>query len=270
VSLIDVNDTTIYYERSGQGPSMLFVHGMFGHADVWADQTVRLSDHYACVRYDRRGHTRSARGNAAVNTSQHADDAAALIDALDLAPCLVVGSSGGALIAIDLALRYSELLRGVVLSEPPLFSLDPDAGQAFMSELAPRIEEAIASGGLRAGVDAFMSTVCMEMWLTLDDDRRDRLRDNAEISFTDLNAPPLEVEDADLAGVMVATSVVAGTTSLPVFRSVARRLAALLPDARVVEIVGGHVPYLEHPDTFAEVVKMFAAELDKRPATASS
>ena len=64
MSLIDVNDTTIYYERIGQGPSMLFVHGMCGHADVWADQAVRLSDRYACVRYDRRGHTRSGRGNA--------------------------------------------------------------------------------------------------------------------------------------------------------------------------------------------------------------
>ena len=128
----------------------------------------------------------------------------------------------------------------------------------------------MARGGLRAGVDAFMSTVCAEMWSILDEDRQDRLRDNAEISFTDLKAPPLEVEDADLAGVTIAALVVAGTTSLPVFRSVARRLAALLPDARFVEIVGGHVPYLEHPRTFAEAVKVFAGDLDKRPATASS
>ena len=128
----------------------------------------------------------------------------------------------------------------------------------------------MARGGLRAGVDAFMSTVCAEMWSILDEDRRDRLRDNAEIGFTDLKAPPLEVDDADLAGVTVAALVVAGTTSFPVFRSVARRLAALLPDGRFVEIDGGHVPYLEHPQAFAEVVKVFAGELDKRPATASS
>ena len=53
----------------------------------------------------------------------------------------------------------------------------------------------MAGGGLRAGVDAFMSTVCAEMWSILDEDRRDRLRDNAEIGFTDLKAPPLEVDD---------------------------------------------------------------------------
>ena len=74
-------------------------------------------------------------------TSQHADDAAALIEALGLAPCLIVGSSGGAAIAVDVALRHGHLLRGAVLSEPPLFSLDPDAGQALMGELRPRLEQ---------------------------------------------------------------------------------------------------------------------------------
>ena len=68
------------------------------------------------------------------------------------------------MIAVDLALRYPELLRGVVLSEPPLFSLDPDGGEALVRELTPRIEEAISRGDPRAGVDAFMSIVCTEMW----------------------------------------------------------------------------------------------------------
>ena len=62
----------------------------------------------------------------------------------------------------------------------------------------------------------------------------------------------------------------AGTTSLPVFGSIARRLAGLLPNGRLVEIGGGHVPYLEHPHAFADVVEDFAGELDTRPATASS
>ena len=38
---IDVTDTTLYYERTGQGPAMLFVHGMCGDAEVWADQAWR-------------------------------------------------------------------------------------------------------------------------------------------------------------------------------------------------------------------------------------
>ncbi|MGH9117973.1 MAG: alpha/beta fold hydrolase [Acidimicrobiales bacterium] len=267
---IDVNDTTLYYERSGHGPGVLFVHGMCGHADVWADQAERFSDRYTCVRHDRRGHSRSARGDAPITTTQHANDAAAIIEALDLAPCQVVGSSSGAVIAVDLALRYGGLLRGVVLSEPPLFSLDPEAGRAAMSELMPRIDDAIASGGIRAAVDAFMSFACSEAWSMLDEDRKDRLRDNAEIGFTDLQSPPLDVGPADLAAIRVPALVVAGTTSVPGLRSVARRLAAALPDARFVEIAGGHVPYLENPETFAHAVSVFAAELDRRAPVPSS
>lgn len=122
---IDINDTTLYYQRTGQGPAMLFVHGMCGDAEVWADQARRFSDRFTCVRYDRRGHSRSARGTSTISDALHADDAAALIEALELGPCLLVGSSGGAAIGVEVALRHGHLLRGAVFSEPPLFSLDP-------------------------------------------------------------------------------------------------------------------------------------------------
>ena len=39
---IDINDTTLYYERAGTGAAILFVHGMCGDADVWAEQARRL------------------------------------------------------------------------------------------------------------------------------------------------------------------------------------------------------------------------------------
>jgi pimeloyl-ACP methyl ester carboxylesterase len=51
---VEVNDTRLYYERDGRGPAMLFVHGMCGDAEVWADQARRFADRYTCVRYDRR------------------------------------------------------------------------------------------------------------------------------------------------------------------------------------------------------------------------
>ena len=217
------------------------------------------------MRYDRRGHTRSARGDAPLSDALHADDAAALIEALDLAPCLLVGSSGGAAIAVDVALRHGHLLRGVVLSEPPLFSLDRDAGRVVMGELGPRVEEAMASGGPSAAVDAFFSLVCPGLWAMLDEDRKDRYRANADIGFADLRAPSLDVTAADLAAVTVPALVIAGDTSHPALRSIAHRLAAALPDARFIELADcGHVTYAEQPDAFAHAVSVFAAELDRR------
>lgn len=265
---IDINDTTLYYERTGQGPAMLFVHGMCGDAEVWADQARRFSDRYTCVRYDRRGHSRSRRGAATIDDSVHAGDAAALIESLGLAPCLLVGSSGGGAIAVQVALRHGHLLRGAVFSEPPVFSIDPAAGQAFVQDLAPRLEEAVERSGSAAWVDAFFSVVCPGLWSMLDEDRKDRYRANADIGFTDLRSPSLDVAPQDLAAVTVPALVLAGDTSHPSLRAVAHRLAEALPDARFVELDDcGHVTYAEQPDLFATTVAVFAAELDRRAAT---
>lgn len=271
MATVDISDISLYYERVGNGPTILFVHGIFGDADAWANQAARLSDRYTCVRYDRRGYTRSTRGTATVTDALHADDAAALIEALDLAPCLVVGSSSGAAITVDVALRHGRLLRGVVLSEPPLFSIDPDAGQALMSEVGPRINDAMATDGPPSGVDAFMSTVCPGLWSILDDDRKATYRANADIGFTDLQSPSLDTTPADLAGIALPVLVLSGSASHPSFPSVAHRLATALRDARFVELEGsGHVTYAERPDEFENAVSVFAAELDLRRTTAST
>jgi len=267
---IDIDDTTLYYERTGHGPALLFVHGLCGDAEVWADQAQRFSDRYSCVRYDRRGHSRSTRGDKTISDALHAEDAAALIEALDLAPCLLVGSSGGAAVGVEVALRHHELLRGAVFSEPPLFSLDPAAGQELMRELLPVLEQATASGGPRAAVDAFFSLVCPGLWSTIDESGRDRYRGNADIGFTDLRSPSLAVSADDLYAVTTPALVIAGSTSHASLLSVARRLAAALPDARFVELEGcGHVTYAERPDDFAKAVSVFATELDRRAVTAS-
>jgi 3-oxoadipate enol-lactonase len=266
---IDINDTTIHYERTGQGPAMVFVHGMCGDADVWADQAERFSDRSTCVRYDRRGHTRSGRGDAAISDALHADDAAALIDALDLAPCLLVGSSSGAAIAVEVAVRHGHLVRGAVFSEPPLFSLDPEAGQAVAHDLAPLVESATATGDTRGFVDAFFSLVCPGLWSIIDDDRKDRYRDNADIGLTDVRSPTFDVTAEELSVITIPALVIAGDSSHPSLRSVAHRLAAALPDARLVELADcGHVTYAERPNEFAHAVSVFAAELDRRGATA--
>jgi pimeloyl-ACP methyl ester carboxylesterase len=267
---IAIDDTTLHYERTGRGPAMLFVHGMCGDADVWADQARRLSDRSSCVSYDRRGHSRSGRGARPISAARHADDAAELIEALGLAPCLLVGSSGGAAIGIDVLVRHGHLLQGAVLSEPPLFSLDPAAGEVITGELTPVLQQASAADDPgAAAVDAFFSMICPGLWSILDEERKDHYRANAEIGLTDLRSPPLALAAEDLAAVSIPVLVLAGDRSHPSLRSLARQVAAAVPDARFVELAGsGHVTYAERPDGFAGAVRTFADELDRHGAPA--
>jgi pimeloyl-ACP methyl ester carboxylesterase len=262
---IPVRDTTIYYEQAGQGPSLLFIHGMCGNATVWAGQVDRLGDRFSCVTYDRRGHTRSAMGAEPESVATHAADAAALIEALGLVRPVVVSSSGGARIAVELARTRPDLLAGAVFSEPPIFSLEPAAGPAFMAEVAAAVGPAAETGGPSAAVDAFFRLACPGLWALLDEPAKDRYRANAPMLFAEFSSPPYQLGVSDVAGIGLPCLVVAGTESHPALRAIAGTLARGLPDARFVELAGsGHVTYAERPDDFARAVAAFATEVTSR------
>ena len=69
---VQANHTTLYAEQTGDGPSLVFVHGMCGDGRVWAGQVDRLGDQFRCTTYDRRGHTRSPRTDAVQTVELHA------------------------------------------------------------------------------------------------------------------------------------------------------------------------------------------------------
>jgi 3-oxoadipate enol-lactonase len=220
-----------------------------------------LSPHFRCVAYDRRGHSRSPLGQIAQRTVElHADDAAQVIMELGLAPCIVVGSSGGARVAVDLIRRYPRLVKRAALSEPPLMALDPDGGKAFVTQMKPAIDAAVARGGPRAAVDAFFEIVCPGLWRALPEERRDiPYRANAAELFGDLAMLPYQISRADLAQIHVPCLVIRGSESDPGLRTIAGVLAENIPGAHLVELQGsGHVTYFEKPEEFAAAVEAFA------------
>lgn len=258
---VQANGTRLYAEQTGDGPPMVFVHGMCGDARVWADQVTRLGDRFRCTSYDRRGHTRSPRTHATETVELHGDDLAALMTELDLAPAMVVSSSGGARIALDLIRRYPQLVRGAVLSEPPVGALAPDLFPAMIGEVAPAVQHAAETEGPRAAVDAFFRALCPGLWSGIDESRKDRYRDNAPMLFADLGMPSYQISETEVRHIEVPALVLAGTTSHPALSTAAHTLASWLPNARYVELECGHVTYAEQPDQFARAVAAFASEL---------
>jgi len=96
---IVVNGTSLYYERQGTGPTVFFIAGSSGDAGNFTRAADLLADEYTVVTYDRRGNSRSQRpvGWTSTSVGEQADDAAALIKALELAPTVVFGASVGGL-----------------------------------------------------------------------------------------------------------------------------------------------------------------------------
>jgi pimeloyl-ACP methyl ester carboxylesterase len=257
---VDANGTCLYVEQAGDGPSVVFVHGMCGDARVWSGQVERLHHRFACTTYDRRGHSRSPRTDTVDTVELHADDLAALIEVLELSPTVVVGSSSGARIVVDLMRRCPRLVRGAVVSEPPIGALAPELFAAMIGDVGPVVKAAADSGGPRAAVDAFFAAVCSGLWSRIDEPTKDRYRANATMLFADLNMPSYQIAVDDLVRIDVPTLVVAGAHSHAALQQPARLLAAWLPVAHFLELDCGHVTYAEQPDRFARAVAAFAGE----------
>jgi pimeloyl-ACP methyl ester carboxylesterase len=131
----------------------------------------------------------------------------------------------------------------------------------MIGDVAPAVQHAAENSGPRAAVDAFFAALCPGLWSGIDDDRKDRYRDNAPMLFADLGMPPYEITPREVEAISVPALVMTGTTSHVALQSVAHNLAQLLPDARLLELECGHVTYAEQPEAFARAVEAFATEL---------
>ena len=108
-------DVDIYVEQVGRGPDVLLLGGLSDPAESWQPQLDGVSDRYRLIALDNRGAGRTPLPEGPLSVPMMADDAAAVLRALDVRAAHVAGFSGGSLIAQELALRHPELVRSLVL-----------------------------------------------------------------------------------------------------------------------------------------------------------
>jgi pimeloyl-ACP methyl ester carboxylesterase len=108
----------LYYEEVGEGIPILLIPPSGSTASTWGALVDQLARVGRVITYDRRGYARSG-GEPARSTSIHTADAAALLECLEATPAAVVGTSAGAAIAVDLAVRRPDLVRVVIAHEFP-------------------------------------------------------------------------------------------------------------------------------------------------------
>ena len=135
----DVNGCRLYTEVRGAGPPLLIIGAASDDAEVFRPIAERLSD-FTVVTWDPRGTLRSARDGWPCDSARHADDAAALLQQLGLAPAAIFGASAGGIVAVQLALRHPALVRQVLAYEPGYFR-HTASGAALLSRATDAVTD---------------------------------------------------------------------------------------------------------------------------------
>lgn len=101
-----VNGVKIYYAISGHGSPVVLLHGGLSNSDYWGNQVKALSGKHTVITVDSRGHGRSSRDAQPFGYDLMADDVVGVLDTLKVPRADIVGWSDGAIIGLDLAMRY--------------------------------------------------------------------------------------------------------------------------------------------------------------------
>jgi pimeloyl-ACP methyl ester carboxylesterase len=277
-----VNGTTLAYREQGEGEPVVFVHGSASDLRAWEQQLPAAGRAYRAIAYSRR----FARPNEDIDPEAddqmlpHVEDLATFLREIDAAPAHLVGNSWGAFISLLTAVRHPDLVRTLVLEEPPVLSLfvsTPPRPAELLRLFATRPRTAIAILKFGAGTiapaqkafqrgedDEAMRTfghgvLGKEPFERLPEARKEQMRENLNALRGQLlgaGFPPLG--DDDVHGICVPALLLTGERSPSVLLRLTDRLEELLPIVERVEIPGAsHAMHEENASAVNEAIVGF-------------
>ena len=260
MSVAKVGDTDLYYEERGTGSPILLIHPAGATASTWGEAFLDgLSAVGRVIAYDRRGYARSG-GATAHSVVTHTADAAALLDTLHATPAVVVGTSAGATVALDLAVRRPDVVSAVVVHEAAWRAMrhpEPSGLRALT-----RMEWRARRGHYDEAAEVLLRWVYGyrdggSAWDAFPAAWREIARQNGRSVVVDLRSSLRSYPSAgELASIMCPVTCTYGSRSRSYMRAVMTGLALAIPSASVREINrSAHAVSFDAPDNFVTVIR---------------
>jgi pimeloyl-ACP methyl ester carboxylesterase len=261
---------TLNYEVSGEGEPLLLVMGTSGSIPLWAQLLPRLAERYRVIAFDNRGLGGSERGDGPITAASMAEDASALLEAIDVPRAHAMGWSLGSAVVQELALAHPEQVASAVLYAT--WGRCDGYQRSMLSALrlpyAVRdIEAALAVAGLAFSpeiLDRPDFAELMEPMLPAFPQNEEQMAVTVEQWDADLALDTLD----RVGGIEAPTLVVVGEQDLLTPPRQAKAVADAIPKARFELVTGpgsSHGMHIERPDDLVGIVTGFLGEHPLRP-----
>ena len=249
------------YDDDGPGPVVVLLHGFPLDRTMWESQQATLGSLYRVIAPDLRGHGQSAAPEGVYTIDAMADDVVELLDALGLRePVVLGGLSMGGYVALSVALRYPDRLRGLILMDTKGSGDTPEAARG-REALAREVEAAdSADPVVVAMLPKLFSQATREHRpdLIARIEGRMRAMTSRAVAGTLRGLAERPDRTADLGKIALPTLVLVGASDAITPPEVNRAMAGALPRAEFVEIPeAGHLAPLENPGASNEAILRF-------------
>lgn len=257
----------LWFEQAGDGPSVLFLHAAIGDARMWDPQWDAFRPSCRVVRCDFRGFGRTG---LEAGTFSHCDDVLNVMDQLGIEQTVVVGASMGGRVAMELAIRDPDRVRGLVVVST---GLPEHAWSPAVQSFSRAEDDALERGDVETAVELNLS-----FWLDGPSRTRAFVDDNTRALVADMQRTAIRhflphLDDADerpavahladrLADIAVPTLVVVGDQDAVDITEIATSVASIIPLAHLRVITDtAHLPSLEASETFNRLLAEFLTQL---------
>lgn len=271
---IKLNGVELFYKESGSGPeSIVFSHGLLMDHTMFEAQRAAFEGRYRVIAYDHRAQGQSADPGCGYDMDTVAADAAAVIKALNAAPCHFAGLSMGGFVGMRLAARRPELVRSLTLMNT---GAQKEAASsrlryAFLAQLVKIVGTGPFTGiavqelfgnSTRTSADPAKQKMLKEWTVRL----RSRPKTAAHTLMGVMNRPEFSAQE--LAAIRCPTLIISGEDDTPQPPANSEKLLAAIPYSRLVRIPGcGHSSSLEAPQ---EVIAAMRELIESKTLTADS
>ena len=256
MALVQANGLEIAYERTGRGPTLVFVHGAADDGRIWQPQLAGLADEFTVVAWDEPGAGRSSDIPADFGLADYADCLAAVIEAVAPGPVHLAGLSWGGTLILELYRRRPELAETLILGDTyagwkgSLSAEDVDARVE-----AVRRAPAASPDAIVPPASLFAGDPPAEFVPLLSDIGGDARPDSLHVAL--LLMAEADLRDV-LPGIAVPTLLIWGEKDARSPLGVAHQFREAIPAAELVVIPEcGHLSNLERPEEFNAAVRAF-------------
>jgi 3-oxoadipate enol-lactonase len=249
----------LHFVKQGQGPLVVLSHALGCDLTMWDGVAAALQDRYTVLRYDHRGHGRSAAAIGAYTIDDLADDAAGLIRAQATGPVHFVGLSLGGMTAQALGARHPQLIRSLSIANSA--SHYDDAARAMWQA---RIDTVLAQGVSPIAEGAMQRWFTPEFRADANDGStrvaalRNVLEATASAPYAAACAAVAHIDlHAGNARITCPTLVIAGSRDEATPPAMSQVIANGIAGAQVRSLDAAHLSAVEQPEAFARLLLDF-------------